>query len=79
MYVCIYIYVCIYVCNVCVYVCIYVCNVCMYVCMYVFMYVCVCVCNEMSGACGPHGGRERSVQVAGGETRREETAGETQA
>ena len=29
--------------------------------------------------CGPYGGRERSVQGAGGETRGEETAGETQA
>ena len=35
--------------------------------------------NEMGGACGPYGGRERSVQGAGGETRGEETAGETQA
>ena len=33
----------------------------------------------MGGACGPYGGRERSVQGAGGETRGEETAGETQA
>jgi len=30
-------------------------------------------------ACGPYGGRERSVQGAGGETRGEETAGETKA
>ena len=29
----------------------------------------------MGGACGPYGGRERSVQGAGGETRGEETAG----
>ena len=33
--------------------------------------------NEMGGACSPYGGRERSVQGAGGETRGEETAGET--
>ena len=33
----------------------------------------------LCGAYGPYGGRERSVQSAGGETRREETAGETQA
>ena len=33
----------------------------------------------MGGACGPYGGRERSVHGAGGETRGEETAGETQA
>ena len=33
--------------------------------------------NEMGGACGPYGGRETSVQGAGGETRGEETAGET--
>ena len=31
----------------------------------------------MDGACGPYGGRERSVQGTGGETRGEETAGET--
>ena len=31
----------------------------------------------MGGACGPYGGRERSVQGAGGETRGEETAGES--
>jgi len=35
--------------------------------------------NEMGGACGPYGGRERSVQGAGGETLGEETAGETKA
>ena len=35
--------------------------------------------NEMGRACGPYGGRERSVQDAGGETRGEEIAGETQA
>ena len=29
----------------------------------------------MGGACGLYGGRERSVQGAGGETRGEETAG----
>ena len=33
----------------------------------------------MGGACVPYGGRERSVQVTGGETRGEETAGEAQA
>ena len=33
----------------------------------------------MGGACDPYGGRERSVQGAGGETRGEETAGETKA
>ena len=33
----------------------------------------------MGEACGPYGGRQRSVQDAGGETRGEETAGETQA
>ena len=33
----------------------------------------------MGGACGPYGGMERSIQGAGGETRGEETAGETQA
>ena len=33
----------------------------------------------MGGACGPYAGRKRSVQGAGGETREEETAGETQA
>ena len=36
--------------------------------------MCVCVMS-----CGPYVGRERSVQVAGGETRGEETAEETQA
>ena len=35
--------------------------------------------RKMSGTCGPYGGRERSVEGAGGETRGEETAGETQA
>ena len=35
--------------------------------------------DEMGGACGPYGGRERSVQGAGGETRGEEAAGETKA
>ena len=30
----------------------------------------------MGGACGPYGGRERSVQGAGGEARGEETAGD---
>jgi len=38
-----------------------------------------CDIPEMGGACGPYGERERSVQGAGGETRGEETAGETQA
>ena len=33
----------------------------------------------MGGACGPYGGRNRSVLGAGGETQGEETAGETQA
>ena len=33
----------------------------------------------MGGECGPYGGRKMSVQGAGGETRGEETAGETQA
>ena len=32
-----------------------------------------------AGPCGPYGGRERSLQGAGGETRGEETAGETKA
>ena len=35
--------------------------------------------NEMGGACGPYGERERSVQGAGGKTRGEETARETKA
>ena len=35
--------------------------------------------NEVRGACGPYGGRERSIQGAGGETRGEETTGETKA
>ena len=34
---------------------------------------------RFGAACGPYGGRERSVQGAGGETRGEETAGETKA
>ena len=33
----------------------------------------------MGGACASYVGRERSVQGAGGETRGEETAGETNA
>ena len=41
--------------------------------MYFYCYV------YMGGACGPYGGRERSLQGAGGETRGEETAGETKA
>ena len=34
---------------------------------------------HVSATRGPYGGRERSVQGAGGETRGEETAGETKA
>jgi len=41
--------------------------------------ICLYKNNEIGGACGPYGGRERSVHGAGGETRGEETAGETQA
>ena len=33
----------------------------------------------MGEVCGPYGGRERGLRGAGGETRGEETAGETQA
>ena len=33
------------------------------------------IINEIGGACGPYGGRERSVQGAGGETRGEEPLG----
>jgi len=33
----------------------------------------------LGGACGPYGGRESSVQGAGGETRGEETTEETKA
>jgi hypothetical protein len=35
--------------------------------------------NEMDGACGRYGGRERCVQGVGGETRGKETIGETKA
>jgi hypothetical protein len=33
--------------------------------------------NEMGGACGIYGGRERCVQGVGGETRGKETTGKT--
>jgi hypothetical protein len=34
--------------------------------------------NEMGGACGVYGGRERSAQGVGGETCGKEATGETQ-
>ena len=48
MYVCVYMYVCMYVyMYVCIYVYIYACTyVCMYVCRYVCMYVCMYVCEN---------------------------------
>jgi hypothetical protein len=35
--------------------------------------------NEVGGACGTHGKRGKSVQGFGGETRRKETTGNTEA
>lgn len=38
-----YVYLCVYVCGICVSVCVCVCGVCVSVCVHVVVYVCVCV------------------------------------